>query len=90
MSLQTWLLTGCSRGLGLAYTKELLKTDPVLRIIATCRDPQRASELNGLVSQYKDRLQVVQLDVADSQSIQVSHSAKGSLNVYDVIDELSR
>lgn len=37
------LITGCSRGLGLGMVKELLKSNqPIKHIFATCRQPEKA------------------------------------------------
>lgn len=37
------LITGCSRGLGLGIVKELLDSNhPVKHIFATCRQPEKA------------------------------------------------
>jgi short chain dehydrogenase len=40
------LITGSNRGIGLALTKAYAAAG--WRVIATCRDPSRASELKGL------------------------------------------
>lgn len=37
------LITGCSRGLGLGIVKELLESNqPIKHIFATCRQPEKA------------------------------------------------
>jgi len=60
------LVTGANRGLGLALTRALLaRGNPV---IAACRHPGKASELNGLVGEYPGRLHLLPLDVADPKS----------------------
>ena len=65
--MQTILITGANRGIGLALTRQLLKDDA--RIFATCRAPDRADDLNELAQQHPDRVSVLQLDVNDVASI---------------------
>jgi len=60
------LVTGANRGLGLAFTRALLTRGD--RVIATCRQPGKASGLNGLAGEYPGRLHVLPLDVADPKS----------------------
>lgn len=51
------------------YTQELLKSDKQARIIATCRTPAKATALQQLSGDYKDRLAIVSLDVTNTSSI---------------------
>ncbi|EJF58337.1 C-factor [Dichomitus squalens LYAD-421 SS1] len=67
----TWLITGCSRGIGLELTKQLLEL-PSNFIIATCRDPSKATALNALKSSAKGTLQIIRLDVDDRESMMQS------------------
>jgi len=68
--MPSYLITGSSRGLGLAFVEELLK-NPSNFVIATARNLRHADELQALVAKYpKDRVAVVQLDLADPESIQ--------------------
>lgn len=60
------LITGSNRGIGLALVKHLLKNNSADKVIATCRDPSKAEELNSLLQTYKN-LHVFQLDVKDFQ-----------------------
>ncbi|GAA5990058.1 hypothetical protein JCM5350_003427 [Sporobolomyces pararoseus] len=64
----TYLLTGASRGLGLNYTKELLKSSPSVRVVAAVRDPSNASQLEPVKKEFGDRLFVVKCDVTSSES----------------------
>ena len=48
---KTVLITGCSRGVGLGLVKEYLKRD--FQVIATCRNPESASELKFLLNEKK-------------------------------------
>ena len=60
------LVTGANRGLGLEFTRQLLRggTD----VIAACRHPGRATALNTLAGEHPGRLHVLPLDVADPRS----------------------
>jgi len=60
------LVTGANRGLGLALTRALLARGD--RVVAACRQPGKASELNGLVGEYPGRLHLLPLDIADPKS----------------------
>lgn len=63
------LIQGASRGLGLAFCKHILKYKTPASIIATCRNPDGAAELRGLVSQHPDRVTVLRLDVTQEEDI---------------------
>ncbi|MCY7353740.1 MAG: SDR family oxidoreductase [Lysobacter sp.] len=60
------LVTGANRGLGMALTRALLARGD--RVVAACRHPGKASELNGLAGEYPARLHLLPLDVADPKS----------------------
>ncbi|KAI0730617.1 C-factor [Earliella scabrosa] len=74
----TWLITGCSRGIGLELTKTLLQS-PENFIIATARDPARATALHGLKETAKGTLRVIKLDVDDNDGIQSSYEEVASI-----------
>ncbi|OJT08358.1 hypothetical protein TRAPUB_743 [Trametes pubescens] len=57
-----------SRGIGLEITRQLLES-PNNLVIAGCRTPEKATALNGLKSGAKGTLHVIQLDVADFDSV---------------------
>lgn len=71
--MQTILITGANRGIGLALTRQLLQDDA--RIFATCRAPERADALNALASEHGDHVAVLQLDVNDEASINAAVNA---------------
>ena len=50
---KTALVTGCSRGIGLGLVKEFLKRN--FRVVATCRNPEKATDLNEILSQHKQQ-----------------------------------
>lgn len=62
----TVLVQGASRGIGLGLVKALLHDDAGLRVIATCRDPDRAESLDALAC---DRLSICRLDVTEPARI---------------------
>lgn len=61
------LVTGANRGLGLEFTRQLLARGD--RVVATARQPGRATELNALAAEHPGRLRVLPLDVAEPASI---------------------
>ncbi|KAB5578185.1 putative short-chain dehydrogenases/reductase [Coniochaeta sp. 2T2.1] len=68
--MPSYLITGASRGLGLAFTAELLK-DPTNKVIATARNTAGAKGLQDLAAQHpKERLILADLDVTSLKSIQ--------------------
>ncbi|GJE95731.1 SDR family oxidoreductase [Phanerochaete sordida] len=64
----TWLITGSSRGIGLETTRQLLQA-PSNVVIATCRSPSTAVELQALSEGAKGKLHILPLDTADMSSI---------------------
>lgn len=60
------LVTGANRGLGLAFVRQLLARGD--HVIAACRHPGKATDLNHLAGDYPGRLHVLPLDVADEKS----------------------
>lgn len=63
---QQCLVTGANRGIGLAFVQHLLARGD--RVVATCRQPGKATALNTLAGEYPGRLRVLPLDVADARS----------------------
>ncbi|NVK87329.1 MAG: SDR family oxidoreductase [Gammaproteobacteria bacterium] len=62
--MQHVLVTGANRGLGLAFCRHYLAQG--YQVTAACRDPDAAKELQALTG----ALNIVQLDLADAESIQ--------------------
>lgn len=60
------LVTGANRGVGLEFARQLLARGD--HVVATCRQPGKASALNTLAGQHPGRLHVLPLDVADPKS----------------------
>ena len=68
--MPTVLITGASRGLGLEFTRQYLADGNT--VIAACRSPDAAHGLAQLARRSKGTLSVVQVDVADTQSVRGS------------------
>jgi len=79
--MQHVLITGCSRGIGLAMVREWLGRGSAY-IYATCRDPQTAHELTALAAQHPDSLTVIALDVVDQDSIAAAQKAVSALTAH--------
>ena len=62
----TVLITGANRGLGFEFTQQYAQRG--WRIIATCRNPVTAEQLNALAADNPD-INVERIDVVDHQSI---------------------
>ena len=66
MATRHALVTGGNRGLGLALVRALLGRGD--RVVATCRQPGKATALNTLAGEHPARLHVLPLDVAEPKS----------------------
>ncbi len=64
--MPTVLITGASRGLGLAFAHAYAKDG--WHVIATCRAPDKARELNAL-AQNSNNIRIEALDVGNDESI---------------------
>jgi len=60
------LVTGASRGIGLEITRQLLEQD--VRVLATCRDPSAARDLQRLAA-ANPSMSVIPLDVTEPDSL---------------------
>jgi NAD(P)-dependent dehydrogenase (short-subunit alcohol dehydrogenase family) len=68
------VITGANRGVGFELTRHYVESGDA-HVFATCRTPERASELNALAKQNPEKVTVVQLDINDSASIEASVNA---------------
>lgn len=66
---QAALIQGASRGIGLEMTRQLLECEPGLRVFASCRSPERATELRRLAAGSSGQLTILRIDVTDESSI---------------------
>lgn len=62
-----YLVTGANRGIGLEFINQLLARGD--RVIATCRQPARAAQLNQLSGRFPGHLKILPLDVANPRAI---------------------
>ena len=60
--MTTIMITGASRGLGLEFARQFYNEE--CRVIATCRNPKNANELNAIGD-----IDVHSLDVTDDKSV---------------------
>lgn len=60
------LITGTNRGIGLTFVKQYAADD--WNVIACCRDPQSAAELQALASIHRN-IQIIALDMTDFSQI---------------------
>ncbi|HJU26362.1 MAG TPA: SDR family oxidoreductase [Rhodanobacteraceae bacterium] len=65
--MQRCLVTGANRGLGLEFARQLLSRGA--RVLACCRDPAHAHDLEALRQEHGEELIVHALDVADEKAI---------------------
>jgi NAD(P)-dependent dehydrogenase (short-subunit alcohol dehydrogenase family) len=61
------LITGANRGLGLEFATQYATEN--WRVFAACRSPAAASELNQLAARHSSLVSVLQIDVADIDSV---------------------
>lgn len=65
----TALIVGAGRGIGLGFVRQLLEDPRIVRIYATYRSPERATELLALSQWQGERLILLKLDVTDEDQI---------------------
>jgi NAD(P)-dependent dehydrogenase (short-subunit alcohol dehydrogenase family) len=70
--MSTALITGANRGLGLEFARQYAAEG--WRVLAACRDPSQAQELEELAKTAAGRLTTLALDVASADS--VAHAAQ--------------
>ena len=64
--MQTVLITGANRGLGLEFCRQYAAAD--YQVVAACRNPKQAEQLVALAGRYP-QIQIEALDVADFSQI---------------------
>lgn len=68
--MSSYLITGCSRGLGLELVKQLISApSSVSTVFATARSPTPSGPLSDVIKSSGGRICFVQLDVTNDQSI---------------------
>ena len=78
------LITGANRGIGLEMTRQLLTQGN--RLVATCRKPRTAIDLQSLADQFPEQLTILPLEVTNTISIQSAYNA--SQRIVDHLDVL--
>lgn len=76
------LITGANRGIGLELTRAYIARRDT--VIACCRSPEQANDLRQIADQANGRVDIQQLDVTDSTSIEALKTTLGSL-VIDIL-----
>lgn len=74
-----YCITGANRGIGLNLTQQLLARGET--IIATARDPDRATELRALAQHNTGKIDVFALDVTSDASVAAFASALGDRTI---------
>jgi NAD(P)-dependent dehydrogenase (short-subunit alcohol dehydrogenase family) len=77
--MPTVLITGANRGLGFEFARQYAADG--WRVVATCRNPSGANQLQRLAQETSDMLTVAALDVTDAKSVQ---NAAAQLNNVDI------
>ena len=62
------LITGANRGIGLGLVQQYLARGNA-HIFATCRQPDKADDLQALAASHPDSVTIIQLDMADEAAI---------------------
>lgn len=79
--MKTWLITGCSSGIGAGIAKAVLKSGD--QAVVTARNKEKVQDI---VNQYPKRALAVSLDVTDNESIQ--NAVKEANEKFGTIDVL--
>lgn len=78
------LLTGANRGIGLEFARQMLQAGDT--VVATCRDPAGAPELQALAAGADGRGTVMALDVGDPRSVgAAAEQVRGHLDALDLL-----
>ncbi|UOG73826.1 SDR family oxidoreductase [Hymenobacter tibetensis] len=78
------LITGANRGLGLELTRQYLERGDT--VFAATRQPDSATDLHQLHTQYADHLHLIQLDVTNEASIEAARQVvAGATESLDIL-----
>jgi NAD(P)-dependent dehydrogenase (short-subunit alcohol dehydrogenase family) len=78
---KVWLLTGASRGLGRAFTEEILKAGD--RVVAAARNPEQLGEV---ASKFGESVRTVSLDVTNEA--QAKRAVDAAIETFGGLDVL--
>jgi NAD(P)-dependent dehydrogenase (short-subunit alcohol dehydrogenase family) len=70
MASAVCLVQGASRGIGLGLCRALLARSAETSVIATCRNPDNARDLQELHDKHNKQLTVLQVDATDARQIE--------------------
>jgi len=77
---ETYLITGANRGIGLEMARGVVAAGD--RLIAVCRQPAKAVELNALVERSKGTAVIYAADTSDAAALQaIAEQVQGSIDV---------
>ena len=68
--MPTTLVTGANRGLGLEFVRQYAAEG--WKVIATCRAPEAARELQRIAAESGGRIRVLEMDVTDTASVRAA------------------
>ena len=71
-----WMVTGVNRGIGLELVRQLAARGD--HVIAACREPARATQLQAIAAQNSGRVDIHALDVTSDASVSALKGAIGS------------
>lgn len=71
--MPTVLVTGANRGLGLEFARQYAADG--WQVIAACRAPDAAADLQGLAADSGARIRVLEMNVADTASVRAAAAA---------------
>jgi len=82
--MQRVLITGAGRGIGLELTRQYAERGD--RVLAGCRDIERAPGLRALVDQQRETISVLPLEVTDAASLAAAvHQAHREVEGLDIL-----
>jgi NAD(P)-dependent dehydrogenase (short-subunit alcohol dehydrogenase family) len=76
-------ITGANRGIGLELTKQCLEAGH--SVIATARDPDAATHLHDLTTQFGSKLTIMKLDVSSDDSVRAFREALDPQTTIDLL-----
>ena len=68
--MPTMLITGANRGLGLEFARQY--TAEGWQVLAACRAPRAAKELQRIAAESGGRVRVIEMDVTDASSVRTA------------------
>jgi NAD(P)-dependent dehydrogenase (short-subunit alcohol dehydrogenase family) len=75
------LIVGASQGIGLGFLKKFLQDDRIVKIYATYRNPESASDLLALAEKNSEKLICLSLDITEElQIVEVVQKIRAEVN----------